>query len=129
VVKKRIPNATGGWKTVHTLDANSSSFNEDLRYLYWSTCFSLRVSGSDSPVRTWWNPNKGGLRMMFGYETTSVDDPNYGKFFWDEWKKGKTFARAFLDASWRISHDQVPVVMAAGAFWFIQRVFFPGGIS
>jgi hypothetical protein len=21
------------------------------------------------------------------------------------------------------------VVMAAGAFWFIQRVFFPGGIS
>jgi hypothetical protein len=21
------------------------------------------------------------------------------------------------------------VVMAAGAFWFVQRVFFPGGIS
>jgi hypothetical protein len=88
--------------------------NEELRYLYWSTCFSLRVSGPDSPVRTWWNPNKGGIRMIFGYETTSVDDPNYGKFFWDEWKKGKTFARAFLDASWRISHNQVPVVMAAG---------------
>jgi len=95
--------------------SNNMAFaNEDLRYLFWSTCFSLRVSGPDNPVRTWWAPNKGGLRMMFGYETTSIDDPNYGKFFWDEWKKGKTFTRAFLDASWRISHGQVPVVMAAG---------------
>ena len=34
VAKKRIPNATGGWKTVHTLDANSSSFDEDLRYVF-----------------------------------------------------------------------------------------------
>jgi hypothetical protein len=94
---------------------NMAFANEKLRYLFWSTCFSLRVSGPDNPARTWWNPNKGGLRMMFGYETTSGDDPNYGKFFWEEWKTGKTFARAFLDASWRISHDQVPVVMAAGA--------------
>lgn len=53
--------------------------------------------------------------MMFGYETTSVDNPDYGKFFWDEWNSGKTFACSFLDASWRISHDQVPVVMAVGA--------------
>jgi hypothetical protein len=96
--------------------SNNMSFaNEELRYLFWSTCFSLRVSGPDNPVRTWWGPNKGGLRMLFGYETTSVDDPNYGKFFWDEWKKGKTFARAFLDASWRISHSQVPVAMAVGS--------------
>jgi hypothetical protein len=95
--------------------SNMAFANEELRYLFWSTCFSLRVSGSDSPVKTWWNPNKGGLRMMFGYETTSVDDPNYGKYFWEEWKKGKTFAGAFLDASWRISHDQVPVLMAAGS--------------
>lgn len=96
--------------------SNNMAFaNEQLRYLFWSTCCSLRVSGPDNPVRTWWAPNKGGLRMLFGYETTSVDDPNYGKFFWDEWKKGKTFARAFLDASWRISHSQVPVAMAVGA--------------
>jgi len=96
--------------------SNNMAFaNEELRYLFWSTCFSLRVSGADSPVRTWWAPNKGGLRMLFGYETTSVDKPEYGLNFWDEWKKGKTFARAFLDASWRISHNQVPVVMAAGA--------------
>lgn len=105
----------GEWDSRDWAFSNNMAFaNEDLRYLFWSTCFSLRVSGPDSPVRTWWNPNKGGLRMMFGYETTSVDDPNYGKFFWEEWKKGKTFTRAFLDASWRISHDQVPVVMAAG---------------
>lgn len=96
--------------------SNNMAFaNEELRYLFWSTCFSLRVSGPDSPTRTWSNPNKGGLRMMFGYETTSIDHAGYGKFFWEEWNKNKTFARAFLDASWRISHNQVPVVMAAGA--------------
>jgi Family of unknown function (DUF6345) len=96
--------------------SNNMAFaNEELRYLFWSTCYSLRVSGPDNPVRTWWAPNKGGLRMLFGYETTSMDDPNYGKFFWEEWKKGKTFARAFLDASWRISHSQVPIAMAVGA--------------
>jgi len=89
--------------------------NEELRYLFWSTCYSLRVSGPDNPVRSWWGPNKGGLRMLFGYETTSIDHSGYGKFFWEEWNKGKTFARAFLDASWRISHNQVPVVMASGA--------------
>jgi hypothetical protein len=89
--------------------------NEELRYLYLSTCFSLRVSGGNNPIKTWGNPNKGGLRMLFGYETTSVDDPNYGKFYWEEWRKGKPFARSFLDASWRISHNQVPVVMASGS--------------
>jgi len=89
--------------------------NEELRYLFWSTCYSLRVSGPDNPVRSWWAPNKGGLRMLFGYETTSIDHPGYGKFFWEEWRKGKTFAQAFLDASWRISHSQVPVAMAVGA--------------
>ncbi|HMK60595.1 MAG TPA: DUF6345 domain-containing protein [Dissulfurispiraceae bacterium] len=96
--------------------SNNMAFaNEELRYLFWSTCFSLRVSGPDNPVRTWWGPNKGGLRMLFGYETTSMDDPNYGKYFWDEWNKGKNFAQAFLDSSWRISHSQVPVAMAVGS--------------
>lgn len=104
------------WDNRDWVFSNNMAFaNEELRYLFWSTCFSLRVSGPDNPVRTWWSPNKGGLRMLFGYETTSVDDPNYGKFFWEEWKKGKTIARAFLDASWRISHSQVPVAMAVGS--------------
>ncbi|MBK6546018.1 MAG: hypothetical protein IPG12_12200 [Saprospiraceae bacterium] len=106
----------GLWDNRDWAFSNRMAFsNEELRYMFWSTCYSIRVSGSDNPVRSWWDPNRGGLRMMFGYETTSIDDPNYGKFFWDEWKKGKTFARAFLDASWRISHGQVPVVMAVGA--------------
>lgn len=106
----------GKWDNRDWAFSNKMAFaNEKLRYLFWSTCLSLRVSGPDNPVRTWWDPNKGGLRMIFGYETTSIDNPNYGKYFWDEWKKGKTLARAFLDASWRISHDQVPVVMAVGA--------------
>ena len=106
----------GKWDNRDWVFSNNMAFaNEELRYLFWSTCFSLRVSGPDSPIRTWWDPNKGGLSMLFGYETTSVDNPNYGAFFWDEWKKNKTFARAFLDASWRISHDQVAVVMASGA--------------
>lgn len=104
------------WDNRDWVFSNNMAFsNEDLRYLFWSTCLSIRVSGPDNPVRTWWDPNKGGLRMMFGYETTSVDHAGYGSFFWDEWKKGKTFARAFLDASWRISHNQVPVVLAVGS--------------
>jgi len=96
----------GKWDNRDWAFSNKMAFaNEELRYLFWSTCFSLRVSGPDNPVRTWWAPNKGGLRMMFGYETTSVDHPGYGKFFWEEWNKNKPFARAFLDASWRISHN------------------------
>lgn len=106
----------GVWDGRDWAYSNNMAFaNEKLRYLFWSTCFSLRVSGPDNPVKTWWEPNKGGLRMMFGYETTSVDDASYGSKFWEEWKKGKSFARAFLDASWRISHSQVPVVLASGA--------------
>ena len=30
-----------------------------------------------------------GLRMIFGFETTSVDNPNYGKYFFQEWNKNK----------------------------------------
>ena len=63
--------------------------------------------------------------MLFGYETVSYDNPNYGKYFWDEWRKGKSFSKAFLDASWRISHRQAPAVVACGATKneAINRVF------
>jgi hypothetical protein len=88
--------------------------DEQVKYLFWSTCLSLRVLGGHSPIRTWHGANKG-LRMIFGYETVSVDNPNYGKFFWEEWNKGKTFTQAFLDASWRISTGQAPSVCACGA--------------
>lgn len=88
--------------------------NEYVRYIFWSTCQSLRVSNGHSPVRTW-HPTNLGWRMLFGYETNSIDSPNYGKFFWEEWNKNKSFSTAFLDASWRISQSQSPAVVACGA--------------
>jgi hypothetical protein len=53
--------------------------------------------------------------MIFGYEIVSWDNPNYGKFFWQEWQKNKSLGTAWLDASWRIAHDQAPSVAACGA--------------
>ncbi len=88
--------------------------NEQVRYIFWSTCLSCRVLEGHNPMRTW-NPANLGFRMLFGYETTSVDNPNYGKFFWEEWNKGKSLSTAFLDASWRISHNQAPAVVACGS--------------
>jgi hypothetical protein len=87
--------------------------NETARYLFWSTCFSLRVFAPHNPIRTW-HPVNQGFRMLFGFETTSVDNANYGRYFWEEWRKGKAFSTAWLDASWRISHNQVPTVVATG---------------
>ena len=88
--------------------------NERVRYIFLSTCLSLRVLGGHSPIRTWHRSNRG-WRMLFGYETVSWDNPNYGKFFWEEWNKNKSFSTAWLDASWRIAHDQAPSVVACGA--------------
>lgn len=105
----------GTWDNRSWAFSNAMSLgDEQVRYLFWSTCFSLRVLGAHTPVRTWHPANKG-LRMIFGYETTSVDDPNYGKYFWEEWNKGKSFCKAWLDASWRISNRQTPAVCATGA--------------
>ena len=88
--------------------------NEEARYLFFSTCLSCRVLGGHSPTRTWWD-HCLGFRMLFGFETVSVDNPDYGKFFWEEWKANKSFSQAWLDASWRISHHQAPSVVAVGA--------------
>jgi hypothetical protein len=88
--------------------------NEYARYVFWSTCYSLRVKEGHTPIRTWATANLG-LRMIFGYETTSVDNGNYGRFFFEEWNRGKSFSTAFLDASWRISTSQEPSVAAFGA--------------
>jgi hypothetical protein len=88
--------------------------NERLRYMFWDTCNSIMFSGGNSPYTTW-GPRAKGIRMIFGYDTTSVDNANYGKYFWEEWNKNKTFKYAFLDASWRIATDQTPVVLAFGA--------------
>ncbi len=99
--------------------------NEQVRYIFWSTCFSCRVLGGHNPRRTW-NPANLGFRMLFGYETVSWDNPNYGSAFWTHWNKGKSFSTAFMDASWYdIAHDQAPSVVACGATKdeAIDRVF------
>jgi len=89
--------------------------NEQVRYIFWSTCYSCRVSDGHSPRRTW-HPANYGFRMLFGYETVSYDNPNYGSAFWKHWNKGKSLSTAFLDASWYdISHHQAPAVVACGA--------------
>ncbi len=88
--------------------------NEQANYIFWSTCLSLRVHEGHDPVRTWHGAN-GGFRMLFGFETTSVDRPEYGRWFWEEWNAGDSLSRAWLDASWRISTNQAPSVVACGA--------------
>ena len=88
--------------------------DEQVNYIFWSTCESLRVLGGHSPIRTWHDSNLG-FRMLFGFETVSVDDPNYGRFFWEQWNRPQPFWQAWCDASWRISHGQAPSVVAVGA--------------
>ncbi len=97
------------------LGGNYNSYGDErLRYLFWDTCNSVMVSGGNSPYSTWGVRSKG-IRMVFGYETVSIDSPNYGKYFWEEWNKGKSLSTAFLDASWRINTKQSPAVVAFGA--------------
>jgi Family of unknown function (DUF6345) len=105
------------WGNLGT-NALSSSMrlgNEQVRYLFWSTCFSLRVLDGHNPIRSWYDANLG-FRMLFGYETTSVDASNYGRDFWKQWNYGKSFSQAFLDMSWYdVSTNQAPSVVACGA--------------
>jgi hypothetical protein len=87
--------------------------DDHTRYMFWSTCLSLRVLDGMDPIKTWGGPDRG-FRMLFGFETTSVDSGDYGSNFWTEWNKGKSFTQAWLDASWDISHTQAPSVVACG---------------
>ena len=88
--------------------------NEYLRYLFLSTCLSLRYTGGMSPIRTWDAANLG-LRMIFGFETVSYDNANYGRYFFEEWNRNKSLSQSWLDSSWRIAHNQGPTVAACGA--------------
>ncbi len=57
-----------------------------------------------------------GLRMIFGFESTSVDSPDYGAYFFGKWNgNGHKFGKAWLDASWDIDHHQAPSAVACGA--------------
>lgn len=110
--------ANNGWNATSVdmaLGGNYNNFGDErLRYMFWDTCNSVMVSGGNDPYSTWGVRAKG-IRMVFGYETTSIDSPNYGKYFWEEWNKGKSLSTAFLDASWRINTNQSPAVVAFGA--------------
>jgi hypothetical protein len=91
--------------------SDQMSFGDaELRYLFWSICSALAT-----PLQSWWLPNKGGLRMMFGYSTTTWDMMGYGKYFWKYVNQGKSFARAFQDASYLLGKVQKPVVLASAA--------------
>lgn len=108
---------TGWWaqSNLMALGGNHTSYGDErLRYMFWDTCNSVMISGGNDPYTTWGTRSKG-IRFVFGYETISLDSPNYGKFFWEEWSKGKTFKSAFLDASWRINTGQSPALVAFGA--------------
>ena len=118
------------------LSSKMAFANEKLRYLFWSTCLSLRVHDGHSPDRTWRLANKGGLRMIFGYETVSYDSGRYGSEFWKQWKKGKSFSDAFIEASWSLFRNQTPVVCACGNTkeevqkrLFSERMFYSGAVS
>ena len=89
--------------------------NERTRYIFWSTCFSCRVFEGHNPIRSWDRANLG-WRMLMGYETVSVDNPNYGSAFWNHYRAGKSISTSWLDASWyNISHNQAPSACAVGA--------------
>jgi hypothetical protein len=117
------------------ISSNMRLGNEHVKYIFWSTCLSCRVLGGQNPIRTWQAANLG-FRMLFGFETVSWDNPDYGKNFWQEWNKGKSFSTAWLDASWRIAHDQAPSVVACGATaaeaqnrLFNERLFYCSPVS
>jgi hypothetical protein len=88
--------------------------DDHTRYVFWSTCNSVRVTGGMDPVKTWGGPDRG-WRMIFGFETTSVDSGDYGSNFWSQWNQGKSFSQAWLDASWQIDTHQAPSAVAGGS--------------
>ncbi|MPY57252.1 DUF6345 domain-containing protein [Streptomyces spongiae] len=110
-----IASMGAAWDGRNIAESQRMAFgNEKVNYVFWSTCFSLRVLGAHNPVRTWGASNLGA-RMIFGFETTSIDHPGYGSKFWEKWRAGQTFCEAWLNASWDIDRGQAPSVAAAGA--------------
>lgn len=118
--------------------------NEELRYLFWSTCQSLKVPDivlmnptRKGPIDTW-KPGtiNRGLRMIFGFHSNSLDSPHYGRNFGNNWNAGQNFSDAWINASWAISHRHICTVCAMGANaneakdrLFNERLFFGGAAS
>jgi Family of unknown function (DUF6345) len=128
--------ANWGGLGTNAISSNMALGNEQARYLFWSTCFSCRVLNGHNPIRSW-NAANLGWRMLFGYETTSIDAPNYGSDFWKQWNRNKSFSQAFLDMSWYdVSTHQAPAVTACGATaaeahdrLYNERLFNWGAVS
>lgn len=128
--------ANWGGLGTNAVSSSMALGNEQVRYIFWSTCYSLRVLNGHNPIRTWGRPNLG-FRMLFGYETVSIDAPNYGKDFWKQWNRGKSFSQAHLDMSWYdVSTHQAPSVTACGATaaeaqdrLYNERLFSWGAVS
>jgi hypothetical protein len=87
--------------------------DQKLRYLFISTCDSIRVTGGHDPIRTWMGAHHG-LRMIFGFGSLSLDAA-YGGDFFRRWNSGISFSRAWLETSWGVGHDQIVVIAACGA--------------
>ena len=130
--------ASLGRKWDNTFQANSTRMSpgdERLRYLFWASCNSVRMSGGHNPWRTWNEANKG-LRMIFGFDSVSWDEPGYASGFFREWNSGKSFSQAWIDGSLAIRTDQRPSIAACGAtaeeaqdrLWN-ERKFFGGRVS
>ena len=119
----------------YAISSAMSLGDQFLRYLFWSTCNSVEVLDGQSPIRTW-NPVNHGMRMIFGFQSTSVDSPDYGQNFFNEWNKGKSFSQAWQDASLDISNGQQVSSTACGAtqaecqdrLWN-ERLFYGGAAS
>jgi hypothetical protein len=126
------------------INVNSSNMkigNEQLKYLFWSTCQSLKVPDlavmnptRKSPIDTWHGSNLG-LRMIFGFHSNSLDHSGYGSLFGSNWDSGQPFSTAWLNASWAISHNQIATVCAMGAtreqaqnFLFNERYFYQNSV-
>lgn len=103
------------WATRTSAFSNAMRLGDQkLRYLFLSTCDSLRVDGSDNPWRTWHEANVG-CRMVFGFGSTSLDWWAYGQNFFRIWNAGVSFSQAWQDASLRLTFNQVVTSTACGA--------------
>ncbi|MDR6196043.1 DUF6345 domain-containing protein [Siphonobacter sp. SORGH_AS_0500] len=96
--------------------------NETAKYLFWSTCQSLKVPdvvpdnpNHLAPWSTWDSPTNQGLRMIFGFHTNSYDHADYGKNFGKNYNAGQTFRNAWINASWAIAHNQIATVATSGS--------------
>lgn len=94
--------------------------NQWARYVFLSTCQSVKIGNGDdpdapgeNPYSTWYGAARGA-RCILGYSSNMVDNSNYGAFFWKNRNAGSGPTKAFLDASWQINPYQVPAVICFG---------------